>query len=243
MRRKKIYILKTGSTFRSIKKKYGDFEDWIIKGLNVTPNNVSIINVAKNNLLPDLKNCAGIIITGSHAMVTDNKKWSVKIEKWIPKLIEKNIPVLGICYGHQLIAKALNGYVDYNREGEKIGTIQIKLTKEAENDFLFSKLPKKFFVNISHSQSVFSLPDDAKILAKDSNNFVYAYKIGDNVWGIQFHPEFDKNIMKEYLLKAINGNKNSEEKQKMFSTFNKLKETSEANNILKLFSDYIKLFL
>lgn len=241
MRRKKIYILKTGSTFQSIKKKYGDFEDWIIKGLNVDSKDVKIVNVVEGKSLPDLNKCAGIIITGSHAMITDNKKWSIKVEKWIPKLIEENVPVLGICYGHQLIAKALNGYVDYNREGEKIGTIQIKLTKEAENDFLFSKLPKKFFVNISHSQSVFSLPDDAKILAKDLNGFVYAYKIGNNVWGIQFHPEFDKNIMKEYLLKAINGNKNSVEKQKFFLELSSIKDTSQANGILKLFSCYVEL--
>lgn len=239
MRRKKIYILKTGSTFQSIKKKYGDFEDWIIKGLNVDSNDVKIINVVEGKSLPDLNKCAGIIITGSHTMVTDNKKWSIKIEKWIPKFIKKNIPVMGICYGHQLIAKALNGYVDYNREGEKIGTIQIKLTKEAENDFLFSKLPKKFFVNISHSQSVFSLPDDAKILAKDSNGFVYAYKIGNNVWGIQFHPEFDKNIMKEYLLKTVKGIKNTEEKEKLYSILKNVKETPLSNNILKLFSSYV----
>lgn len=197
MNGKKLYILKMGSTYQHIKKKYGDFEDWIIKKIdnNVIP--LEIIDVRKDEL-PDIKFCKGVIVTGAHEMVTDNHPWSVRVEKWIPKLLENEIPYLGICYGHQLLAKAIGGYVDFNPEGEKFGTIMINLTNEAINDSLFSKMPEKFFAHVSHSQIVFDLPEEAEILAYDKSNIIYSFRIGKCAWGVQFHPEFDENIMREY---------------------------------------------
>lgn len=232
-----------GSTFHSIRKKYGDFEDWIIKGLGKDLKNVKIINVINGESLPRLYDCAGVVITGSHAMVTDNKEWSIKVEKWIPKLLDKEIPVLGICYGHQLIAKALGGYVDYNPDGEKIGSIKIELTENAKDDILFSQLPNRFFVNVSHAQSVFSLPREFKILIHNKDKSIYAYNIGKYLWGIQFHPEFNKKVMIEYLFKTINATKNVYRKDVFFSILKRLKETPQSYKILKLFSSYIKLAL
>ncbi|MCX7797535.1 MAG: glutamine amidotransferase [Melioribacter sp.] len=241
MKGKKLYILKMGSTFYSVRKKYGDFEDWIIKGLGKDLNsNIQVINVVEGESLPKLSNCLGVIITGSHSMVTENKDWSLKVEKWIPLLLTENIPVLGICYGHQLIAKALGGYVDYHPGGEKMGSIQIKLTNNANDDKLFSSLPKRFFANVSHSQSVFSLPVNAQILAYDKSDSIYAYRIGENIWGVQFHPEFDKNIMNEYLLKSLDRVKNLERKKKILSILKSLKNTPQSSKLLKLFFSYIK---
>ncbi|MEG8945674.1 glutamine amidotransferase [Rosettibacter firmus] len=233
---KKIYIFKLGSTYQSIKRKFGDFDDWIVKTIGIDIKKVKVIKINEGEDINDIKNCAGVILTGSHSMVTQNKEWSLKVEKWIPKLIEKEIPVLGICYGHQLIAKALNGIVDYNSDGEKSGSIKIKLTEESKNDILFSKLPQKFFVNVSHAQSVFSLPQEAKILAYDSRNSIYAFRIGKCTWGVQFHPEFDKNIMMEYMLKSHDKKKNLITKK---LPIEKIKNTPYSKKVLKLFYDFV----
>ncbi len=241
MGEKKIYILKLGSTYKDIKKKYGDFDEWIVKGLNIDPKKVNIIRINEGEEIRDFRNCNGVILTGSHYMVTQNKGWSVKVEKWIPKLIQRNIPLLGICYGHQLIAKSLNGGVSYNKEGEKSGCIKISLTENSKNDPIFSKLPKKFFAYVSHSQSVISLPTDAVILARDSNDSIYTFKIGECAWGVQFHPEFDKNIMSEYLKKSINRSNNKNKKDSI-NIFTELKETPHSKKILKLFSKLINQY-
>jgi len=230
MNEKKLYIIKMGSTFQRIKEKYGDFEDWIIKRIDIDKNLIKVIDVWKDEL-PDIKFCKGVIVTGSHDMVTDNHPWSVKVEKWIPKLLENEIPYLGICYGHQLLAKAIGGYVDFNPEGEKFGTIMINLTNEAINDSLFSKMPPKFFAYVSHPQIVFDLPEEAEILAYDTSKIIYSFRIGKCAWGVQFHPEFDENIMKEYLLKYDNKN------------FFSLKiSDNQSKNILKQFCYLINIY-
>jgi GMP synthase (glutamine-hydrolysing) len=65
---KKIYIIKAGTTFENIVEKYGDFEHWILKYIDDF--STQIIDIQQNEQLPKFENCAGVIITGSHEMVT-----------------------------------------------------------------------------------------------------------------------------------------------------------------------------
>ena len=74
---KPLVIIKAGSTFPATKHKYGDFEDWIIDGC------------ASSQELPDPDRISGVIITGSHAMVTDRVSWMLKLEAWIRNILEK----------------------------------------------------------------------------------------------------------------------------------------------------------
>lgn len=236
MKREKIYILKAGSTYSSIYKKYGDFEDWIVDNINVDQKKILVIDIRKN-LLPVNEELAGIIVTGSHAMVTNNYKWINNAKNWIRKIIQKNIPYLGICFGHQLLAKALGGRVDFHPDGEEIGTVKINLLNQADSDPIFSQLPKKFFAHTSHSQTVIRLPKIAIRLAKSSYDSTHAFRIGDNAWGVQFHPEFNVDIMKEYILKY--GKTTKLNKQGLSFLLDTVRETPFAKEVLNLFVEYI----
>lgn len=194
-----ILIIKTGSTFPEIKTDRGDFEDWIINGMGIERRNFSIIDVSAGESLPDRFEYSGIIIPGSHAMVTERLAWSERTAAWIPRAIEQRIPMLGICYGHQLIAHALGGTVDYNPNGLEFGTAKIHFTKAAQNDPLFSVLPEEISFQVSHSQSVISLPNVAKLLAFNEMEPHHAFRYSNHVWGIQFHPEFDADITRRYI--------------------------------------------
>jgi len=142
---------------------------------------------------------AGIVITGSPAYVTDEEIWNFTGAEYIKRAHKSGIPILGVCYGHQLLAWAFGGKVDFNVEGRKIGTIPIKLTESAKDDLLFRDLPDGFDVNVSHQQSVVRLPPDAVTLAVGSSDILQAFRLGDKTWGIQFHPEFSKEIIREYI--------------------------------------------
>ncbi len=119
--------------------------------------------------------------------------------QWLVKAAEHNIPMLGICFGHQIIARAFGGKVGPNPTGWELGYLLLTKTAEAEPDSLFSILPNQFKVNVSHQQSVLKLPQGATILASSEKEVIQAYRINTNIWGVQFHPEFNASITQAYF--------------------------------------------
>jgi GMP synthase (glutamine-hydrolysing) len=199
METKKIIIIKTGEAFPHIVKEFGDFEDWISKGLGQKEDDIQVVNVEHQHPLPDIGAVKGVVIAGSHAMVTQDLDWSLAMEAWVPKLIQAQIPLLGICYGHQLIARAMGGVVDFHPKGIEIGTTDIDCLDSGDKDPLFRDLPKQFKAHVCHFQSVIKLPDSAVILTKNRFEPHHAFRIGKSAWGVQFHPEYDISIMKAEL--------------------------------------------
>ncbi len=196
---KKIIVLKTGDTFLDIQTQMGDFEDWIITGMGVDNHIVQVVDLPRGKSLPPVESCKGIVIAGSHAMVTEELSWSMDIEKWIPQCIQSHIPVLGICYGHQLLAKAMGGKVAFHPQGIEIGTVCVEMVKSGFPDPLFNGIQGSFFTHVCHSQTVTTLPENAVCLAGNEHEPNHAFKIGSSAWGVQFHPEYNESIMKAYV--------------------------------------------
>ena len=196
---KQLYIIKAGTTFSSTLESLGDFDDWIITALGRTELPVIVIDVVQGNPLPSPEECSGVIVTGSHAMVTDNQPWSLRIESWIPTLIAAGVPFLGICYGHQLLGRATGGEVGYNPLGKEIGTVAITLTPESKNDPLFNGVSGTFQAHTTHAQSVLKLPSNALLLAGNAHEPHHAFRIGSCAWGVQFHPEYTAEVMQAYI--------------------------------------------
>ncbi|WP_321417894.1 hypothetical protein [uncultured Desulfobacter sp.] len=78
-------MIKTGTTFSDLKEKYGDFEDWISKGLGRPGHEIKVVN-AELDPLPEPDQIQGAIISGSHAYVTDNLDWCLRLEKWTKRI-------------------------------------------------------------------------------------------------------------------------------------------------------------
>ncbi|NTU67359.1 MAG: glutamine amidotransferase [Chlorobiaceae bacterium] len=196
---KRLSIIKAGSTFASTAARLGDFEAWIINGLGSLDCPVEVVDAARGGRLPEPGECAGVVVTGSHAMVTDDLPWSLAIERWIPRLVEAGVPFLGICYGHQLLGRAAGGEVGYHPVGREAGTVAVGLTAEAYGDRLFEGLPECFQAHATHAQSVLRLPPGAVRLAGNPHDPNHAFRIGRCAWGVQFHPEYTREVMEAYL--------------------------------------------
>ena len=186
---KKILILKTGNTIKSLLDSGEDFEDWFVACSGLSKSRFVVRSLHFGESLVNLSCITAIIITGSPAFVTDEEAWNFIGASYIKKAHKIGIPILGVCYGHQLLAWTFGGKVEFNAEGRSIGTIPINLKESAKNDLLFGGLPERFKVNVSHQQSVVELPSEAIELALSSSNNLQAFRFGDKTWGIQFHPE------------------------------------------------------
>lgn len=196
---KTFWIIKAGSTFADTARRYGDFEQWTRESLGLAREEVSVWDATSNRPLPDPSRCLAVVVTGAHAMVTEALPWSVQLEEWIPELVETRVPFLGICYGHQLLARAMGGEVDYHPGGREIGTVSIDLLPAADRDPLLRGLSRSPLVHAVHSQTVVQPPPGAVRLARNEFEPNHAFRIGTSAWGVQFHPEYDQRIMRAYI--------------------------------------------
>jgi GMP synthase (glutamine-hydrolysing) len=196
---RRILVIKTGTTLPSLLARQGDFEDWVISGLGVPLDQIRVVNVQAGDALPDPGDMAGVVITGSHSMVTEHEPWSERTTAWLREAVAQHTPVLGICYGHQLLAHALGGEVGDNPRGTETGTVDVYLNEAGSADRLLGELANPLRVHVSHQQTVLRLPPGAKHLAWSARDAHQAFIVGDKAWGVQFHPEFNAEVVRAYV--------------------------------------------
>ena len=194
---KPLVILKVGNTLPQLQPQQGDFEHWICAGLADPGLSVRVIDPRAGDALPAVYDISGAIVTGSHAMVTEKLDWSEASAAWMAQLVEAQVPLLGVCYGHQLLAHAMGGEAGYHPRGMEIGTQEIK--RLAADDALLGGLPEAFFAQTVHQQSALRLPPGAVLLASNAFDAHHAFRIGTCAWGVQFHPEFSATAMRAYV--------------------------------------------
>ncbi|WP_326541623.1 glutamine amidotransferase [Pseudorhodoferax sp.] len=193
-----LLILKAGSTFPALAQTLGDFDDWIRHGLDAPALDVRVAD-ARLDALPAPQTLAGVVITGSHAMVTDREPWSEAAAAWLRGAVQAGLPVLGICYGHQLLAHCLDGEVGYHPGGIEVGSVAVQLQPAASADPVLGDLPPVFPAQVVHRQSVRTLPEGAVLLAGNAYEPNQAFRVGAAAWGVQFHPEFSAQAMRAYV--------------------------------------------
>lgn len=169
----------------------GKFEEDSIKVINV---------LDPNSTLPkpsDLDKYSAII-TGASGQFNVNAlegKHAERVKKLRPlfdEIIKRDFPTLAICFGNQFVAKILGGEVTSDKQMAETGTLKVSLTKAGRKSDLFRGVPEEFYVVLGHKQSICVLPENAAHLAYSEKCKYQAFRIGNNFYGIQFHPELDR---------------------------------------------------
>ncbi|MBP9679822.1 MAG: type 1 glutamine amidotransferase [Bacteriovorax sp.] len=153
---------------------------------------------------PSVEKYNGLIILGGHMGVYEADKYThIKVEmKLIEEALKKNIPILGICLGSQLLAQVLGAQVRKHAEKE-IGWHDVDLTLEGMNDPLFSHFNKTQKLFQLHGDT-FDVPSSAVHLARSELCPSQAFRYGDKVYGLQFHLEVDSPMIHRWLDNPIN---------------------------------------
>jgi GMP synthase (glutamine-hydrolysing) len=141
---------------------------------------------------------AVIVFGGSmHADQDHHHPWLRDENVFIRGLLDRRVPLLGVCLGIQLIAKAEGAAVYPVPDGPEIGWLPVELTEAAADDPVFGGLPARFDAFGWHYYT-YDLPDGADELAL-SPRCNQAYRLGDAAWGVQFHPEVTLETVRSWL--------------------------------------------
>ena len=148
----------------------------------------------------DLREYSGIILGGGPSNVSDNleikkdyeKRFEKELNELLTKVFNNDFPFLGVCYGIGAVNKFKGGIVSKEKYSEPVGTVEIELTENSQQDDLLKELPNKFVAYCGHKEACQTLPEDAKLLAKSKDCPYQMIKFKNNIYAMQFHTELDE---------------------------------------------------
>lgn len=162
-----------------------------------------VVNVAQGDrpTVDDLTNVDAVIIGGAGAYsATDDYDWTPSILDFVRRIVDRELPLFGSCWGHQVIARALGGRVVYDPEHSELGCGDVELTDAGLADPLFHRFPKHFRANMGHHDRVVELPSGACELARNELPYQAFRLEGLPVYATQFHSELDAERERERIL-------------------------------------------
>ena len=132
----------------------------------------------------------GIVVGGSLDGVNDGHAWSAREEAYLREVVARRVPVLGVCFGHQILAKALGGRVE--KRSLVGGNRQVNVTHDSP---IFEGVTDLRF-NVSHQDQVVKLPPTLIRTATSDYCDIQAFQhVERPVFGVQFHPCYDKDVL------------------------------------------------
>ena len=191
-------IIETGQPVAPMRR-HGSFAHWIQVAAGLERDAAVVVDVERGDALPARAGFAGAIVTGSAAMVTERLDWSERSAGWLREAAHAGLPLLGICYGHQLIAHALGGEVGDNPVAARWARCASNWPMPPGRTPCSPACRRDFLAQATHLQSVLRPPPGATVLARNPHDACHAYRWGTRAWGVQFHPEFATGHMRGYI--------------------------------------------
>jgi GMP synthase (glutamine-hydrolysing) len=203
---KNVLLLKAGDAAASVRLSVGDYERWFLQTIGLSRYRFDILHVHRDAPLPaSADGYDAVMMTGSPASVTELAPWMERAADFMVEAGERGTPVLGVCFGQQLLAHAYGGRVSRNPNGRETGTVEVTLTEEGRKDALFDGLPERFAVQATHEDIVSQLPEGARVLAGNANTSAQALAFGKSMRGVQFHPEAPVDAIRAVILARQEG--------------------------------------
>lgn len=196
---KKLVVLRAGPALPVVAERLGEFAGWIQREVGEAWKGPwDERDLRRKEDLPDPRDAAGFIITGASGSITERAQWMLDGEAYLREVVREEVPVFGICFGHQMLAQALGGEVVTSGKYE-VGTVEVEVLPHEPRDEILRSLGDRFLANGTHRDTVKVLPPDARVLARTAMDEFTAMAIGDTTRSVQFHPEMNGEAMRGYV--------------------------------------------
>jgi GMP synthase (glutamine-hydrolysing) len=195
----KFLLINCGDPDPAIAQAHGRYIDWYRAALTDAID-VSLFEARQESpTSARLDGFDALLISGSPHSVYDTDPWIAATASLVREAIfGRSMPVLGVCFGHQLIAHYCGGRVVRNPLGREIGTATIELNAAGRSSALFAQLAPRFDAQLTHRDTVAEPPPGAVVLASSALDACQAFAF-KSAWGVQFHPEFTADVIRSYL--------------------------------------------
>ncbi|KAL3680021.1 hypothetical protein R1sor_022977 [Riccia sorocarpa] len=190
-------VLLTGHASDYTERIYGGYSKLFIKLLGDPQDTWDVYPVVEG-IFPsdeDLEKYDGFVVTGSRHDAHADEPWILKLCALLQSIHEKKRKMLGICFGHQVVSRALGGKTGRAEVGWEVGVRKIQLT-----DAMFAKpyavgLPRVIRVYEVHRDQVKEIPPGGELLGSSERTAIEMFSVGDHVLAIQGHPEFTEDVV------------------------------------------------
>ncbi|WP_298861316.1 type 1 glutamine amidotransferase [uncultured Sulfitobacter sp.] len=174
----KIGILRTGHSPEELTESLGNYDEMFEQLLDGNDFEFETFSIVDGEFPSGADAADGWLITGSKHGAYEDHAWIPPLENLIRDVHSTGKPMIGVCFGHQIIAQALGGKVEKFAGGWSVG----------RTEYTFEGKPVA--LNAWHQDQVVELPKDARVVGASDfcANAMLAY--GDNIWTVQAHPEF-----------------------------------------------------
>lgn len=232
----KIGILECDHFEDELRVKYGTYGEMFQKLLlSVAPHlTFKVYKTLYDQYPQDLNECDAYLITGSKYSVYESLTWIKKLQNFVYVLHQHQKKLVGICFGHQIVAKALDGQVSKYPDGWGVGTYasqlaQIKPWMEPALDH--------FRIIVSHQDQVMQLPKQAELVATNEFCKNSAFQIGEHILCFQGHPEF----IAEYAYERMLTRKHLIGEDKLKAGMESLKKPTNEIIVAKWITNFFKI--